>query len=171
MTPPRTGATAGRLAGLLCAALLAVAACTSDSKGDGVTAPPTPPVVDVSQAQQQVRGYADRLVTVIGDTKIRNGSADPGHCDGKPDDWYFVTGIYQIFVPAGRHQGALDGVEKYAEQQGFTIKDDYRVPDGRGDITVLNPGDGVTLTLGSGEPPAMVLLVNSPCYRTGEPLP
>jgi hypothetical protein len=36
---------------------------------------------------------------------------------------------------------------------------------------VLNPGDGVTFTLGSGEPPAMVLIVNSPCYRADEPLP
>jgi hypothetical protein len=166
-----TGVAAGRLAGLLCAALLAVAACTSDSKGDGVTAPPTPPVVDVSQAQQQVRDYADRLVTVIGDTKIRNGSADPAHCDGKPDDWYFVTGIYQTFVPAERHQDALKRVKEYAQQQGYTVKDENTFADRTGDITVLNPGDGYTVSVSSGEPPALALIINSPCYRTDKPLP
>jgi hypothetical protein len=55
--------------------------------------------------------------------------------------------------------------------QGFTIKDDHRVPDGRGDITVLNPGDGFTFSVSSGEPPALALIINSPCYRTDKPLP
>jgi hypothetical protein len=168
---PRTGAAAGRLAGALCAALLAVAACTADPKGDGVTAPPTPPVVDISQAQKLVRGYADRVVAAVGDTTLRDPAETSPHCDGKPDDWYYFSGIYQILVPAERQGDALDRVKAYAQTHGYTIKNDHRVPDGRGDITVLNPGDGVTLSLGSGEPPAMVLIVNSPCYRTAKPLP
>jgi hypothetical protein len=166
-----TGVAAGRLAGALCAALLAVAACTSDPKGDGVTAPPTPPIMDVSQVRQQVRQYADRLVTVIGDTKIRNGSAEPVPCDGKPDDWYYVSGIYQTFVPAERHQDALKRVKAYAQTHGYTIKDENTFADRTGDITVLNPDDGYTFSVSSGEPPAMALIINSPCYRTDKPLP
>jgi hypothetical protein len=166
-----TGAAAGRLAGALCAALLAVAACTADPKGDGVTAPPTPPVVDVSQAQHLVRGYADRVVAAVGDTTLRDPAETSPHCDGKPDDWYYFSGIYQILVPAERQGDALDRVKAYAQTHGYTVKDENTFADRTGDITVLNPGDGVTFTLGSGEPPAMVLIINSPCYRTDKPLP
>jgi hypothetical protein len=45
------------------------------------------------------------------------------------------------------------------------------VPDGRGDITVLNPGDGLTFSVSSGEPPALALIINSPCDRADKPLP
>jgi hypothetical protein len=168
---PRTGAAAGRLAGALCAALLAVAACTADPKGDGLTAPPTPPIVDVSQAQKLVRGYADRVVAAVGDTTLRDPDETSLHCDEKPDDWYYFSGIYQILVPASRQGAAFTAVKDYALRHGYTIKSEKKLPDGRGQITVFNPADGVTFTLGSGESPAMVLIVNSPCYRTDKPLP
>jgi hypothetical protein len=157
-----------RRVGAVCAALFALSACTAFPGGD--TVPPTPPIVEVTKAQQQVRAYADRLVAVIGDTRIRNGNAAALHCDGKPQDWYYVNGIYGIHVPAERHSAALDRVKRYAAERGYTVDEDHRIADGTGDVALFNPGDGYTFTASSGEPPAMALIINSPCYRTDKPL-
>jgi hypothetical protein len=162
------GLVRSRWVGVLCAALFALSACTAFPGGD--TAPPAPPIVEVAKAKHQVRAYADRLVAVIGDTRIRKDTVVALHCDGKPQDWYFASGVYQIFVPAEQHSPAFDRLKQYAGEQGYTVDNDHRIADGRGDVTVSNPRDGYTLTASSGEAPAMVLIINSPCYRTDKPL-
>jgi hypothetical protein len=151
------------------AVLLALAACTSDPAGNDMT-PPTPPIVAIAQAQQQVRAHADRLVTAIGETGLRDSAQTTLSCDGKPDDWYYVSGAYQVFVPADRQGAALAAAKEYALGAGYTLEHEQSLPDGTGDVTVSNPRDGHTITVASGEPPAMVVLINSPCYRTNEGL-
>jgi hypothetical protein len=150
------------------AVLLALAACTSDPAGNDMT-PPTPPIVAIAQAEQQVRAYAERMAAVIG-TELRDPVENPGPCEGKPEDWYYVSGAYQVLVPAERQGAALAAVKEYALGEGYTLKTEHSLPDGRGQVTVSNPRDGHTMTVGSGEPPAMVVLVNSPCYRSQERL-
>jgi hypothetical protein len=146
------------------AVLLALAACTSDPEGNDMT-PPTPPVVAIAQAQQQVRDHAERFAAAVG-TELRDPAENPGPCEGKPDDWYYVSGAYQLLVPADRQGAALAAAKDYALGEGYTLKREHSLPDGRGQVTVVNPRDGHTMTVGSGEPPAMVVLVNSPCYRS-----
>jgi hypothetical protein len=151
------------------AVLLALAACTSDPGGNDMT-PPTPPIVAIAQAQQQVRAHADRFVAAIGETGLRDSAQTTLSCDGKPDDWYYVSGAYQVFVPADRQGAALAAVKEYALGEGYTLEREHSLPDGTGRVTVSNPRDGHSITVMSGEPPAMALLINSPCYRSEERL-
>jgi hypothetical protein len=77
-----------------------------------------------------------------------------------------VSGAYQLLVPADRQGAALAAVKKYALGEGYTLEREHSLPDGTGTVTVSNPRDGHTITVMSGEPPAMAVLVNSPCYRS-----
>jgi hypothetical protein len=148
---------------------LALAACTSDPEGNDMT-PPTPPILPIAQAEQQVRGYADRLVDAMGNLELRTSAEDTLACEDKPDDWYYISGTYQVLVPAERQGAALTAVKEYALGEGYTLKNEQSLPDGTGDVTVVNPRDGHTITVASGKPPAMALLINSPCYRSQERL-
>jgi hypothetical protein len=57
-----------------------------------------------------------------------------------------------------------------APGEGYTLKHEQSLPEGTGDVTVMNPRDGHTITVASGNPPAMALLISRPCHRSEERL-
>jgi hypothetical protein len=72
-------------------------------------------------------------------------------------------------IPVEKQRDALDRVKAYAGGRGFEITGEKDYPMGGGTFTAMNRRTGFDFTLGSGEPPAVVLTVISACYRPGPP--
>ncbi|MFI5931824.1 hypothetical protein [Actinoplanes sp. NPDC051494] len=77
---------------------------------------------------------------------------------------YRIVGTFQLLVPVAEQPQALAKVRERLEADGLTITDTRTYPKGGG-LLSASRGDGYGLTFDSAEPPAMALLVVSPCYR------
>jgi hypothetical protein len=146
---------------LACAALCVLAACSGTWEGPGMSSPP--PVVTESEAKAQVRQIAHLVVAAVGDPEIGHEDVTAGPCGGEAKDYFDVAGIYQIIVPAEQQRAALQRAKDWARNHGFEITTEKDLPSGLGTFTAVKPSDRVDFTLGSGEPPAMVLIVSSSC--------
>jgi hypothetical protein len=133
--------------------VLALTACSN--KGDDVQTMPQ------EQAKTQTGTYAEATRLAAGVTSFAQSAANVTPCEGRagelsdPDEVYYVQGIYQLLVPADQHPAVLANVRRQWESDGYTIT---------GDLTARTP-DEFELSLTAGQPPAMQLLVSSPCYR------
>jgi hypothetical protein len=161
LRPPRL------MAVLWCAALLLAAACTDTSHGVN---PSTPAVVAPADAQQQVHDLAGDLVAALGNPEVRDAGESPAPCDDANDRYnYYMAGIYQLIVPAEKHREILDSAKDWARGHGFEVASENDFPGGLGKFAALDPRTGFEVALASGKPPAMVLHVISPCYRSATP--
>jgi hypothetical protein len=146
------------------ALLTATVAVGCGNKGDDVE------IKAPEQATTAVKAYAEATRTAAGVAAFSHANEDVSPCEGRagelsnPEEVYYVQGIYQLMVPADEQADALAKVRQAWETDGFTIKDARTVTGGRGKVSAATT-DGYSLSLTSGEPPAMVLLVSSPCYR------
>ncbi|GAA2582513.1 hypothetical protein GCM10010435_70280 [Winogradskya consettensis] len=142
--------------------LLALAACTD--KGEDVQTKPQ------ADAKAQVEQLATAARTAAGIASFSQSNANISGCDGRageisdPDEVYYVQGIYQLLVPAEQQAAAIAKVRDAWKQAGHTIKTERTFDSGGGEIIAVTT-DEYDLSLGTGEPPAMSLLVSSPCYR------
>jgi hypothetical protein len=155
-----------RIGRLVSAALLvAVVAGGCTDKGDNVeTRAP-------EQATGQVKRYADTTRAAVGVDAFSQAGENVTPCEGRagelsdPDEVYYVQGIYQVMVPAGQQADALARARQRWQADGLTIKAERTFgADGTGEVSAATD-DGYSLSLTSGQPPAMALLVSSPCYR------
>jgi hypothetical protein len=151
--------------GLLTATLaIGLTACTTKGNDDVQTKAP-------DQATSEVKQYAETTRTAIGAGAFTQANENVTPCEGRagelsdPEDVYYVQGNYQLLVPADQQADTLAKAREQWERDGHTItKERSFGPDGTGEVSASS-SDGHTLTLSSGQPPAMLLLVASPCYR------
>jgi hypothetical protein len=163
----RTFTRAGRrvAAWLLTAGLVVgLTACTDKGDNDVQTRAP-------EQATGQVKEYADATRAAAGVDAFSQANENQSPCEGRAgelsdtDEVYYIQGNYQLMVPAERQGEALAAARQRWQGSGFTIKTERSFgPGGTGEVTAVTD-DGFTLTLTSGQPPAMLLVVASPCYR------
>lgn len=159
-----------RIARLALAAVLTVttaawlAACTDNGGGDVQTKAP-------EQATAQVKDYAEAIRAAAGVDAFSERSENVTSCEGRlgelsdPDEVYYIQGIYQLLVPAEEQAATRTRVRQQWERDGLRITGERTFgTTGTGEVKATADG-GYTLALTSGEPPAMLLLVSSPCYR------
>lgn len=142
-------------------AMIALAACSDD--------PPTtqmPP----DKAKQQVELYAGSTLTASEVAAFSQSAANVTGCrqdNGKlsdPDESFYIQGIYQMIVPAEQQAEVLGKVREAWQLNGYRFSSSSS--DGGGGIRAVT-GDAYEMSLAPGPPPAMRLLISSPCYRTG----
>jgi len=127
--------------------------------------------VPQDEARRKVKEYAESVRAAVGVQEFSNGNENVTPCEGKlgelsdESEVYYVQGTYQIQVSGEQHAEALRRARQDWDSRGFTIKGEHTYNDGGGRVTAVTD-DEYSLQLGSGNPPAMVLLVSSPCYRT-----
>lgn len=154
-----------RVAAVLLVAVSGIVGCSD--KGEDVKAVPQ------AEAQRQVRQYADAVRSAVGAEQFTQDGENISPCEGRlgelsnTDEIYYAQGIYQMMIPADRHLEALRKARQEWENQGFTIKGERTFgPGARGEVEA-STSDEYSLHFSSGNPPAMVLMVASPCYRDG----
>ena len=145
------------------AAVLAMGACT---KAD----PPRDPVEHRTKAEVKadVQAQADQVAKLVG-YPLQNAKVDPALClypKGKTNDGsvFVMQGSYEIALPEGQHISTGAKVRDAWKAAGWTItKDDTKAK--TVEMVATTPKK-FTVRLGSTEPPkALVLLVQSTCYR------
>lgn len=165
MTGP-AGGRRDRAARLVAAALLATAGTVGCTNGgdDVQTMPP-------DRATARVKQYADDTRAAVGADAFSQRDENVSPCDGRmgelsdPDEVYYVQGVYQLLVPADQQAEVLSRVRERWRRDGLTIKQERSFGTGGTGEIGATAADGYTLNLTSGQPPAMLLLVSSPCYR------
>jgi hypothetical protein len=157
-------------------AVLALTSCTNDKPNPadntdrGSAAVQNVPHAD---AKRLTTEHAERTATWMGNNvKLEpNPTTTANACDGKPAGHYYIQGIYQILLPGEQHVEALKRLTSRWQQEGYQIRKERTFPNGKGgEATATNPKDNFAISITSGEPPAMLLLVNSPCYKSNEEL-
>lgn len=159
---------AGRIVVAVLGAVLVLTACTGD-KGEGGDVQ----AVAHADAKRWTADYAQRTAAALGEDAALQPGEDPVPvpCDGKPDGVYHVQGIYQILLPGEQHLDGLRRLRENWQQAGYEIRKERTFPAGKGgEISAVVPADSFAITVSSGQPPAMVVIVASPCYQSDEPL-
>lgn len=124
------------------------------------------------QARRQVTQYAERVRTIVAADTFSQANANVTPCEGKggelsdTESVYYIQGIYQLLIPAEDQEQALSRVQQQLQTDGLTIKTQRSFGPGKGGEVGAVSTDGYTVRLTSGQPPAMQLLVSSPCYRS-----
>lgn len=158
----------GRLAVAACLLLGLVGCGDDDGSGDDVRTRPA------SEVEQEVQRYAERVVSIIGDTELTSPVIDSRPCDGQGgetrEDVRSVYGIYQIPLPVTEHQAALERIRRAWGADGWRIAEDRAVGDqGEGVLAGAAPEGGLTASLTSTVPPrALKLSVYSGCFRDAD---
>ena len=158
----------GWIVAVVLGTLLVLTACTGDGEEGGDVQ-----AVLHADAKRWTADHAQRTAAAMGEDAALQPGEDPVPvpCDGKPDGVYHVQGIYQILLPGDQH---LDGLRRLREdwhRAGYEIRKERTFPDGtRGEISAVVPADSFAITVSSGQPPAMVVIIASPCYQSDEPL-
>ncbi|GAA4955573.1 hypothetical protein GCM10025331_51340 [Actinoplanes utahensis] len=122
--------------------------------------------------KQQVQQYAEATRAAAGSDTFPQANTNVSACEGAagelsdPDSVYYIQGIYQASVPADQQLEALRKTRQAWEDTGYTITEDRTFPDGQRGQVAAKSGDGFSFSLSSGDAPAMLLLIGSPCYRT-----
>jgi hypothetical protein len=144
--------------------LLTAGACAADG-ADVQSMPP-------DRAKSQVHRLAEQVRTAVAVESFSQADENVSPCEGRDGelsdagDVYYIQGIYQLLVPAADQDEALARVRRQAPADGLEIKSERSFGSGAGgELTAANT-DGYAVSLTSGQPPAMQLLVSSPCYRT-----
>jgi hypothetical protein len=145
------------------AAVLAIAGCAS-------TKPKRDPVETRSKAEvgAEVQSQADQIAKLVG-KPLQNAKVNPALCVyrvGKTGDGsiFVMQGTYQIALPEGEHVSTGARVRDAWKATGWTITEDT-TKDKTMDLAATTPAK-YTVRLGSTQPPnALVVLVQSPCYR------
>ena len=83
-----------------------------------------------------------------------------------------VQGAYNVNLAPDKHVETLARIREKWRAQGWTITEDTTSANGKeGALAAKTNSDGYSISLTSTSPPtAFALLVNSPCYRSTDPL-
>ena len=89
--------------------------------------------------------------------------------DGSPSDTvYHASGSFQLMVPIEQQRGLVERLAQGWTERGYAVTPVTTFPDGGARVSGVTPDEfSVDMTLGSGQPPAMVLLVVTACYERG----
>ncbi|MBX6750526.1 MAG: hypothetical protein IRY85_12810 [Micromonosporaceae bacterium] len=128
--------------------------------------------IDDGTARQIVWRHADEVLELAGWAGFASGDSQPVPCrgpDGRDEDnVYYTEGSFQLIVPLEQHRALVDRVARGWATRGYTVDPVTAFPDGGARVSAR--AGFVDLTLGSGQAPAMVLVVVTDCYRVaGEP--
>ena len=127
--------------------------------------------MDDAAAREIIRRHADEVLGFSGWAGYASGDSQPVPCRRPEGDdsgsVHYASGSFQLIVPIDQHRSVVDRVASGWAQRGYTVDPVTTFPDGGAKVTART-GDGfVDMTLGSGEAPAMVLVIVTDCYRLG----
>jgi len=124
-------------------------------------------VMDDATARRIVRRHAEQVLELAGWAGFAGGDSQPIPCrrpDGHDDEFvHYTEGSFQLIVPLEQQRALVDRVARGWASRGYAVTPVTTFPDGGARV---GAGDGfVEMTLGSGQAPAMVLVVVTACYR------
>jgi hypothetical protein len=132
--------------------------------------------MDDGTAQRIVRRHAEEVLELAGWASFASGDSQPIPCRGpdgrdlNPDreTVHYTEGSFQLIVPLDQHRTLVERVARGWAARGYTVDPVAVFADGGARVSARD--EFVDLTLGSGQPPAMVLVLVTACYRVaGEP--
>lgn len=149
--------------------------CVDDSGGSVEDLPR----MSRAEAMRKADEYANRTVALIGGgVRLDDPATGTPPCNDPngmlSETVYHASGHYNIApIPEDQQLATLRRLRDLFRQQGFTIKHDRVLPDGKtGELTVANPADDFEISLISTEPAiAFAVTISSPCYYSDEPDP
>lgn len=148
------------LLALLAALALGSASCTSLESNM--------PTMDDAAARQTVLDHADEVLALSGWGGFSTTATQPAPCQGPAggdiDNAFTMTGTFQLIVPIEQQLDIVNRVSDGWAAAGFTVQPVTTFPSGGGLVTAV-ADDFVDMTLATGEPPAMVLIIVTACYR------
>lgn len=127
------------------------------------------------KVKQQVEQHAEEVRAAVGADRFDHGSASVRPCRDQatdasdPDTAYYMQGTYYLRVPADQQSDALNKTRAQWQNSGYTIEAEQTFGPGQGGVIRAGTADHFELGLVSGRPPAMQLLIASPCYRNDSP--
>ena len=121
-------------------------------------------VVEDSAAREIVLRQADDVLALGGWAGFAAGDATPAPCLG-PDGSVHVAGSFQLIVPIEQHRALVERVAQGWAARGYTVAPVTTFPDGGARVSARTADGFVELSLGSGQPPALVLVIVTECYR------
>jgi hypothetical protein len=126
--------------------------------------------MDDRAAQEIVLSRAEEVLTLAGWAGFSSSHVTPVPCsrpDGSPSDSaYYASGSFQLMVPIEQQRALAERLARGWADRGYAVTPVTTFPDGGARVTAVTPDAfSVDMTLGSGEPPAMVLVVVTACYQ------
>ena len=125
------------------------------------------PAMSQKDATTKVENYAGITLAASGIAVFSESAAnvtgcprDNGRGISDPDDMFYVQGIYRLTVPAGQEAATLEKVRGEWQRNGYTLESA-----GTSAEVGATTGDTYRLELSAGQPPGVLLLISSPCYR------
>jgi hypothetical protein len=126
-------------------------------------------MLDPAVAEALVDRHARATLAASGAERFTRESIGPGPCVGRrgevSDEVYAMVGSYQLLVDAPDQDAMIARVREAWEAAGHLVRSHRVFSSGGGELTANVPDDQVTITLTSGEPPAMLLLVTTACHQ------
>jgi hypothetical protein len=128
--------------------------------------------MDDDVAREIVLRHAEEVLTLAGWAGFSSSDVAPVPCsrsDGSPSETaYHAWGTFQLIVPIEQQQQLVERLARGWAQRGYAVTPVTTFRDGGAKVTGVTPDDfPVDMTLGSGEPPAMTLVVVTACYERG----
>jgi hypothetical protein len=140
---------------------LSAAACTKE--------PTVVATLSHDDAEAIVRNHADEVLTLTGWAGFSKGTVLPVPCsrsDGSPSDTaYRASGSFQLIVPLEQQRDVVERLAQGWSRLGYTVSPVTYLPSGGAQVTAVTTDEFfVDMTLGSGQPPAMALIIVTACY-------
>lgn len=140
---------------------LAQVACTEE--------PTVAATMDDDAALEIVQRHADEVLTLAGWAGFSTSWVEPVPCsrsDGSPSRTaYQASGSFQLIVPLEQQRTLVERLAQGWTERGYQVGPVREFSSGGAQVTAVTPDEFfVDMTLGSGEPPAMVLVVVTACY-------
>lgn len=124
--------------------------------------------MDDDAARRVVADHADEVLALTGWAGFASGASEsvpgPAGATTTPSATSaYVCGSYQLLVPLAQQRAVVERLAQGWAQRGYTVGPVTVYPDGG--AKVRGRSDFVDMTLASGEPPAMVLVIVTDWYR------
>lgn len=121
-------------------------------------------LIEDSAARAIVLRHAEEVLELAGWAGFATGDATPAPCLGR-DGAVHVSGSFQLIVPIEQHRALVERVARGWAGRGYTVTPVTTFADGGARVSARTADDFVDMTLGSGQPPALVLVIVTACYR------
>jgi hypothetical protein len=121
------------------------------------------------EAAAVVHSHAEEVLALAGWAGFAAAASECAPCrgpEGPPaTDASYASGSFQLLVPIEQQRPLVERVARGWAERGYTVTPVTGFPDGGAKATARTGDQFVDLTLGSGQPPAMVLVIVTACYR------
>jgi len=129
--------------------------------------------MDDDAARDLVLHHAEEVLTLGGWAGFASGDSQPVPChrpDGHDaDTLQYMSGSFQLIVPLKQHRSLIDRVARGWAAHGYTVTPVTSFADGGAKVTARTADEFIDMTLGSGEAPAVVLIIVTACYHPSLP--